>query len=195
MNLPNLQNEATSDVAVWKAFRQGDRMAFEQIYRTHIQELYRYGITIHSDKALVKDTIQSLFVELWNRRAALSSTKNIKYYLFKALRFKLYRTLKSRACHGQQQKHHYESKVVPSYETQLIHSEFQQERRVKLYNALKRLPPRQKEVIHLLFTEELSYEQVAELMTINVASVYTLAWKALSSLKRLIITLLIFVYS
>jgi RNA polymerase sigma factor (sigma-70 family) len=195
MNLPNLQNEVTSDVALWKAFRQGDRIAFEQIYRTHIRELYRYGIKIHSDEALVKDTIQNLFVELWNRRAALSSTKNIKYYLFKALRFKLYRTLKSEAYHGQQQKRHCDSEVVASYETQLIHFEFQQERRDKLYEALKQLPPRQKEVIHLLFTEELSYEQVAELMTINVASVYTLAWKALSSLKRLIITLLIFVCS
>ncbi len=63
-----------------------------------------------------------------------------------------------------------------------------------LHKALAELPPRQKEILHLLYSEELSYENIAELMAINVASVYTLAWKALAALKRLMIACLLLAF-
>lgn len=195
MDLPNLDTGENTDKGLWDAFRQGSKFAFEQIYRTNIQELYSYGMKIHHNSSLVKDVIQTLFVELWQSRTNLSATSNIKYYLFKAIRIKIYRVLKSESHHRQKEKkNNFSDKIEASYESQLIEAEFQQECRRKLYKALKELPHRQKEVIHLLFTEELSYEQIAELMAINVASVYTLAWKALSSLKQLLVLIISFVF-
>ena len=46
------------------------------------------------------------------------------------------------------------------------------------------IPARQREVIHLLFFEGQSYEEIADIMGIHVQSVYTLAWKALTALKK-----------
>ncbi|MEX2565058.1 MAG: sigma factor-like helix-turn-helix DNA-binding protein, partial [Cyclobacteriaceae bacterium] len=40
------------------------------------------------------------------------------------------------------------------------------------------------EVIHLLYYENCSYEDISKIMGINVQSVYTLAWKAIANLKR-----------
>lgn len=192
MHLPQLSDRSTVDQSVWNAFRQGSKADFENIYRQHIQELFHYGIKIHSHAPLVKDAIQGLFVELWNQRASLSSTDKIKYYLFKALRLKIYRELKSQTYRHQQQENYFERENVASAETKIIETESQEERRQRLGKAMTALPPRQKEVLHLLYSEELSYEQIAELMAINVASVYTLAWKALASLKRLLVVLSLF---
>jgi RNA polymerase sigma factor (sigma-70 family) len=61
------------------------------------------------------------------------------------------------------------------------------EQQLKLSKAIEKLPARQKEVLHLLFDQGLSYEEVAGIMEINVRSVYTLPWKGISSLRKLII--------
>jgi len=47
---------------------------------------------------------------------------------------------------------------------------------------------RQKQVIHLLFFEQIAYEEVSKLMGINLRSVYTLAWKAIANLKKHIVS-------
>jgi RNA polymerase sigma factor (sigma-70 family) len=65
---------------------------------------------------------------------------------------------------------------------------------VKLASALEKLPMRQKEVVQYLFFENFSYEEVSKMMGINLRSVYTLAWKAVSSLKKHIVSLLLAVY-
>ncbi len=191
MDLPQPQSKNAVDQAVWDSFRRGSKPAFENIYRHHVQELYHYGIKIHSNSSLIKDVIQSLFVELWNQRASLSSTDNVKYYLFKALRFKIYRELKNQTYRDQQQGSYYEQEFIESTEVKLMDAELKAERKQMLHKALAELPPRQKEILHLLYSEELSYEKIAELMAINVASVYTLAWKALSALKRLMVVWLL----
>jgi len=49
---------------------------------------------------------------------------------------------------------------------------------------MDKLPIRQKEVITCLFFEKFSYKETLKAMWLNFRSVYTLAWKAISSLKK-----------
>jgi DNA-directed RNA polymerase specialized sigma24 family protein len=44
----------------------------------------------------LKDQIQELFVELWNSRKNLAPARSVKFYLFKALRYKLIKLEKFR---------------------------------------------------------------------------------------------------
>jgi RNA polymerase sigma factor (sigma-70 family) len=78
---------------------------------------------------------------------------------------------------------------VESIEDERIGIQREQDLQVKLAGSLEKLPIRQKQVIQLLFFEQFSYEEVSKMMGINLRSVYTLAWKAISSLKRHLISL------
>jgi DNA-directed RNA polymerase specialized sigma24 family protein len=49
---------------------------------------------------------------------------------------------------------------------------------------MDKLPIRQKDVITCLFFEKFTYEDTSKVMELNLRSVYTLAWKAISSLKK-----------
>jgi RNA polymerase sigma factor (sigma-70 family) len=71
-----------------------------------------------------------------------------------------------------------------SFESSLIKYEEDQAIRQQLQMAFKSLPARQQEVIELLFYKEFSYEEISAILSINLRSVYTLAWKAISSLKK-----------
>jgi RNA polymerase sigma factor (sigma-70 family) len=177
-------NTPTSDL--WQSFQQGDRSAFQHVYRTHVNDLYNYGMKIVPDDGMVKDCIQELFLDLWRTKSRLAKVSNIKYYLLKALRWKIiHQKTKNDAVHhispydaaGQEF-------AVPSYERQLIDKQTKEADNAALARAFKQLPDRQREVLTLVFYQKLSYEEVSTVMAINVKSIYTLVWKAFNTLKR-----------
>jgi RNA polymerase sigma factor (sigma-70 family) len=166
----------------------GNKQALEYIYRRYAKDLFNYGMKIKTHRNLVKDCIQELFVELWKSRSDLSETHHIKFYLLKAIKIKIYHQLKK------QMRFDYISSadqmcsdlmdISSSYEAHLIEVQSQEESRKKVTQCVQQLPARQREIIHLLFFEGQSYEEIADIMGIHVQSVYTLAWKALSALKK-----------
>lgn len=180
--------ETFSDVDIWNSFRAGNQQALEYIYRRYAKDLFNYGMKIKMHRSLVKDCIQELFVELWKSRTGLSETHHIKFYLLKAIKIKIYHQLK------QQMRFDYLSAsdqpfsdlmhLSSSYETQLIETQSREASRKKITQCVQQLPVRQREIIHLLFFEGQSYEETADIMGIHVQSVYTLAWKALTALKK-----------
>lgn len=179
-----LEKIPKSDNDIWEDFQHGDKAALEHMYRQYVQDLYNYGMKIKGNEALVKDAIQELFFELWKNRKHLSPTDNIKFYLMKALKLKMYYHLKQAMDLSSLTKNASEGEIVFSYESVFIERQIQEEQLRKLSKGIRLLPDRQKEVIHLLFYEGLTYEEVSEIMGINVRSVYTLAWKSLSTLRK-----------
>lgn len=171
---------------LWLHFIDGDKKAYECIYRNFVQNLFNYGMKLNPNRSLVKDCIQELFVELWNRKERLSATDNIKFYLYKSLKIKLNHALKKdlRSKSGFSISSLFPHQFVKSYEQLLIEDQISNEKESKLIIAMGKLPARQREALNLLFFENLSYEQVSEIMSINVSSAYTLAWKAIGSLKK-----------
>ncbi|MPR32501.1 RNA polymerase sigma factor [Salmonirosea aquatica] len=169
---------------LWDAFRRGDRDALDRIYQEQIRSLYGYGFKLVKDKDLVEDCIQDIFVELWEKRERLGPTDCIRFYLFKVLRRTLYR----RKSQEQRQPRHLFSLEnawsEESFEFRLILEQTTSRVNRSLQKALDLLSSRQREVIFLRFYDELSFEEIAETMEIDVKSVYKLTYKALDSLKK-----------
>lgn len=65
------------------AFRTGDRMAFARLYKDNIHHLIRYGYKITSNRNLIQDCTQDLFVELWENREHLGDIRSLRFYLLK----------------------------------------------------------------------------------------------------------------
>jgi RNA polymerase sigma factor (sigma-70 family) len=135
---------------------------------------------------LIKDCIQELFIDLWKRRNTLGTTHSIKFYLLKSFRRKIiYEAKRSgRFIYTDEHKPLGEAITVNlPYELPHVTAHMEQAQQQKLLHALEALPKRQREVIHLLFFDNFTRDEVASLMDIDLSSVYTLTWKALQSLK------------
>lgn len=179
-----LSSTSTNDTELWDAFRAGDRAALDAVYQQHVKPLYNYGFKLTQDKDLVEDGIQDIFVELWEKRERLGPTDSIRFYLFKVLR----RTLLRRLAQNQRQS---ASPFVleyvlseDSFEVRLIAEQSTTRTNSILQKALDQLSGRQREVIFLRFYDELTFEEIALTMDIDVKSVYKLTYKALDSLKK-----------
>ncbi len=183
------KNAEEKDVSLWNNFKTGCIKSYELIYRENVQNLFNYGMTILPNEAQVKDCIQELFFEIWKGRKNLTPTNNIRFYLLKSLRYKVQ--------HAKAKEEKMKNIALKSYADQgMIFFPFEDESingqdihaiRKKVKTALNKLTSRQKEVITLIFFEGMTYEEVANIMSISVGSIYTLAWKAISRLKKAVI--------
>ena len=81
------------DNKIWEDFKKGDKDALSQIYYQNVDLLFRYGNKFCTDREFVKDTIQDLFFDLIRTRHGLGVTDNIRFYLIKAFRRRLFRKL------------------------------------------------------------------------------------------------------
>ena len=171
---------------LWDSFRLGSRSAFDQIFDLYIGPLQWYGYAMCKDRDLVDDSVQELFVELWNKRSKVSTTTSIKYYLLKSVRRRIIRNIKS-------QRWYYS--LIPldesalgefsiPYESTLIEQETEAARRELLQRLTRTLSKRQQEIIYLRYTEMLSIDEISDVMRLSVESVYSLIGKAMASLRK-----------
>lgn len=172
---------APDDAKLWIQIKEGERAGLEALYIKYTQELFRLGMSIKGDRSMVKDCIQEVFLKIWQYRHTIKATDNVKLYLFKCLSNKIHKEVgKDKKRYGHLNSE-WEDKLFNEQEAE-VGSSF--EKRKNLMEALESLPARQHEVIHLLYYENHSYEDISIIMGINVQSVYTLAWKAIANLKK-----------
>lgn len=176
----------------WSQLKGGEKAGLEKIYIKYSLELFRYGMAIKPNRSFIKDCIQELFVDLWKYREKLRQTDNVKVYLFKSLSNKIAKEVsRDKRIFRNEDVSEFETVFLEeSVEEKLIDLQRNESLRAKLNFALENLSIRQREVIQLLFFEKLTYEETSKILGITVESSYTLAWKALRSMKRKILTII-----
>ncbi|MEX2336255.1 MAG: sigma-70 family RNA polymerase sigma factor [Fulvivirga sp.] len=183
--------ECESDLELWQAFTQGDEKAFAYIYEHFAAELYSYGMKVRSNSNLVQDCIHDLFVDLWRKKDNLKPTDNIKFYLFRALRRRIADAIKRDKKIYADSAHSLDDVIITlPFESVMINRQLEEDRNKKIIHVLSKLSQRQKEAIDLIFYQEMSYQEVSEIMDINVRSLYTLTWKAVSSMRKHLLEML-----
>lgn len=180
--------------ALWLLLRNGDKKGLEGLYRQFSHALFKYGLSMVRDEGFVQDCIQEIFIDLWKYHLRLHKADNVKVYLFKSLSNKIFRELKKARKRKTEeiQEEIYSQISIESIESSLINIQGEKILQAKLAKGLEELPLRQKQVINHLFFDQFSYEETSKMMGINLRSVYTLAWKAIGTLKKHILSLAIF---
>lgn len=168
----------------WQDFIGGCDRAFEGLYNMYIDRLFTFGKKYHHDGELIKDSIQDLFTDLYRYRGNINPQVKVRPYLFISLRrIILAKIRKENKAHGLPQELYYTFTIEWSTESQWIQREENQHLYQRLQKLIKLLPSRQREAIYLKFHEELSYEEVAALMQVSVASCRTLIYRAIRYIR------------
>jgi RNA polymerase sigma factor (sigma-70 family) len=176
-------DHAKEDILLWESFRKGDRDAFATLFRRHYEALFRYGGKFIDNPGQLEDCIQELFIELWQSNSRFP-VKSVRAYLLKSLKYKILKAFRRRRnffpiTDGQ-------SVFEWSHEDYLIAGEQNAENNKKVLNALDRLSNRQKEIVYLKYFQNLSYEEISDVMNINYQVARNLLYQAIKSLKTLL---------
>ncbi len=178
-------SSGSKDIALWQAFKNGDRDAFAKIYKLFIEDLLSYGYRVTNDRQLIRDSIQDLFLHLWHTRENLTDTDSIRFYLYVSLRNRILRNIEKHNHTSIDTQDLFENIIgVLSVEDELITNEQYSEQVIQLKRALQQLPKRQQEIIQLRYYHDFSFEEIAEMMQINNQSVRNLLHRAITELRQ-----------
>ncbi len=177
------QGTSTDDLSLWKSFKEGSESAFIFIYEKHFHLLANYGLQFLRDRDCLKDLIQDLFIEIRKNRASLSNTDSIKLYLYKAIRRKILKFIKKRDRYQLVQEFPFQ--ITHHIEHTIIQNQIDQRRTNLLHAGIKNLTVRQREAIYFYFYEDLSYDQIKELMGFSqTRAARNLIYRAIKELRK-----------
>jgi RNA polymerase sigma factor (sigma-70 family) len=183
-----LPDNSVRDSSLWHRYQQGDTVALGQLMAEHYSTLLHYGTRFTRDTDCIRDCIQDVFVELWNRRKNLRllTDEQVKPYLMTMLRRLLH------AHYLDQQRFTFTNiteetspaltSLSPEYE--LIDDEARAGNAHRIRELLEKLPARAREAVHLRFFDNLDRQAVAQIMGISEQSVSNLLQNAFRFLRQ-----------
>jgi RNA polymerase sigma factor (sigma-70 family) len=173
----------------WSLLVEGDRQGLYECFNLFYDDLYRFGLSLYKDQDLIKDSIQNLFLELWEIREKLSEVKNIKQYVFTIYKRIIYKTNKAldhkNVClEVLLEDIDHDFLVQNSYESILVANQADEQKQKQLQHALNELSPRQIQIIRLRFYEKKSYQEIAQETGLTERTIYNTLHNAISTLRK-----------
>jgi RNA polymerase sigma factor (sigma-70 family) len=181
--------EDHNEISCWHRFiAEGEVDALSEIYRLYVNDLFSYGMKIHPEKHMVKDAIQEVFIQLIERQKQIKLTDKVKVYIFKSLRNKILEDLRTK-----NRKNIIEINISQTFSNQekdaeqkIISCEEEQTSKKIISSALQSLSGHQREAVFLRYTYNCDYDQISEILGIDVASSRTLIYRSLKNVKAFI---------
>ncbi len=178
-----MKYETLNDAQLWKMIASDDRGAFGYCFKVYSKDLFKYGQKFTGSREVIEDVIQDVYLGIWNKRKSTQISSSIKFYLFTAFRREIIRRLSSfrkQECIDQ-----FSSALLKesSYLDGLVSKEYINESNEKLHKAMNLLTERQREAVYLRYFVELKYDEIAQMMNVQIPSLYNLIFKSIKILK------------
>ncbi|MCB0685393.1 MAG: sigma-70 family RNA polymerase sigma factor [Saprospiraceae bacterium] len=163
----------------WQLFIcKADKYSLQWIFQELYADLYRYGLRFVDNEEDIKDAIQDIFVNLWSYRKSLSDQVNVKPYLMVSLRHQLIKL-----------KGNVRFDLLTSDHEKLLKEDVPLDSmdplvKKTIISKVNSLPERQREILYLKYFQELSYQEIAEIMNIQYQSVVNQAHRAINKLRQ-----------
>ncbi|CAM3741177.1 RNA polymerase sigma factor [Mucilaginibacter galii] len=173
-----------SDQELVHSLKNGDRMAFSEIYKRYAESLAGFAASKLYDLDDARDVLHDLFVKLWEDRFTLTVNDNLRSFLFAAIRYKIIDKIR-RNVTRQEYDVLLQALAEPQangVEQQLDAKELQQ----LVDQSLEQLPAKTKLIYQLSRNEYLSVTEIAQQLNLSEQTVKNQLSIALKHLRQAI---------
>ncbi|MCF2505218.1 sigma-70 family RNA polymerase sigma factor [Dyadobacter sp. CY107] len=185
--IKTLPNSGQSDKVLWQQLKDGSELALGALIRQYFNPLLNYGLKFIRDEAFVKDCVQEVFIEIWNRRERVTVPDSVRAYLLSSVRKRVLREAYRQQILREEEPADLENNghfVEFSPEWILIENETLAQTKERIEKVLSMIPKRQREVIYLRYYQNLERDEIAEIMNVNPQSVSNLLQTAYISMRE-----------
>ena len=148
-------------------FQKGSQKAFQQIFNELYPALCLFSNKFLSNRDEAEDTVQEVFIELWNQHHKFTSFDHVKSFLYLTIRNKslnIIKHAKIRDKYATEEFGLYRDEAY--FEDQLIKSEVTGQ----IFQVIEKLPEQRRKIV-LLNMEGLNNNEIAEDLGISVNTV------------------------
>jgi RNA polymerase sigma factor (sigma-70 family) len=180
-----LHTETLDDSILWSNLKKGDEKAFSILFKKHYSQLVRFGNSFLPFPEKVQDCVQDVFTDIWIYRHKLNDAVVVKAYLLSCVRKRISRSQeRDRVFRLSTSVDSIKFLFDFSIEHHLIADEITADKVKRLNQLINDLPSRQKEALYLRYNQELTVDQIANMLDINYQSANNLLHRALLCLRK-----------
>lgn len=164
-----------------KAFKNGDNIAFEELFKRHHKKLYLFLYRLLNSKEDAEEIVQDTFLKIWERREEFIESYPFEAFLFQIAKNTFLNLNRKRVNRKVFESHlkFFEERSSTETEDYVIF----EETKAILNTIMEQLPPRRKEIFLLRRIEGLSRCEIAEKLGISVLTVDSQLLKANKYMK------------
>lgn len=171
-------------ISSYRRFLEGDDAGLERIIELYSDGLMLFIYELVRDIHAAEDLMEDAFAELIFRKGQFREDASLKTYLYRTGRNKALNYLRKNSLIS-----FFGDNPVKEErdETQDIESiVLGRERRREIFDAVDKLRPDYRQVVYLLYFEEMSYAQAGKVMSKTEKQIKNLAYRARQSLKEIL---------
>ena len=162
--------------------RRGRRGPVSKLLEEWAPRVYRFALRLCNDPHAAEDLTQETFLRAWRQRARLRDPRAGGAWLFR-ITANLWRDrLRRRRCHVDQARPLEDDPLDRTPAPEQLASEREEFQRA--LDALRELPPRQREVLYLSACEGFSTVEIGEVLGIRADAVKASLWLARKTLRE-----------
>ncbi|HZL11076.1 MAG TPA: RNA polymerase sigma-70 factor [Prolixibacteraceae bacterium] len=169
------------DRELYLKLRDSDERAFQTLFRKYYSSMCHFARQYLNDSELAEETVQDMFVKIWEKRKTLNIESSVKHYFFRSVR---------NHCLNQIQ-HEKIKKQYASMVLETAHQEINPEQYYievdliqRIEKSIDSLPSKRKEIFRLSREQGLKYKEIAETLNISIKTVEAQMGLALKYLRE-----------
>ncbi len=187
-----MSDQADPDAVLMLRVKRGDRAAFAELVEKYKQPLFNFVFRTLRDETESEDVAQNTFIQVWKSRARYQRTAKFSTWLFTIARNLCLNEIRRRSRHpaesleethpehDDQPSRQYEDKKIFLPTETALHGELAR----KIEEALAGLPENQRTAILLCRQDELSYDEIAEVLDCSLSATKSLIHRGRETLKE-----------
>lgn len=177
-------NSSQNDLKLLQDMQEGRESALRDLFNKYAEKLFAVSFAILKDTGWSEDTVQEVFVKLWENSRKISIKESIWPYLYvltKHQSFKKLRDIKPFTPEFESLWLNISHLTDCSYE-QLILKETQE----KIKTIVEMMPERQRQIFHLSREQGMTHQEIAEHLGISQNTVKNHMVQAIGKLRKVL---------
>lgn len=183
---PQNSEKQYTTVSLWSGFLDGNKKALSRLYHMYYSSLFTYGLRLVRNEELIKDSIQELFLYMWEHRTSINPVHSVKSYLLLSLRRVILVNIQRDKSRYIRNKQYVENQFDDrkNIEDVLISLDDNNRRTHLIRIAYSSLSKRQKEVVSMKYFEGFTTDEICDLLGLKRQSVYNCLSEAINKLQK-----------
>ncbi len=155
------------DSHLLEKLKEGDKDAYNAFFRKYYKLLVANALFFTRDEQEAKDIVQDFLFEFWHKKLYLRLEGDFKGYLYRSVQNKCFNLQRRKA------SDQHEARLSTYDEAEPDDVNEEEERFVRLQEALDDLPPQRREVLQRIYFEEKKYQDAADEIGISLNTLKT----------------------
>ncbi len=175
----NLQSE--SDEHLMGQVQRGNREALEKLVRRHASPLLTFIVRMTGDRHKSEDIFQDVFLAVWKKRKQYKIAKTFRSWLY---------TIAANKCRDDYRRSTHRPKPTDQTDTEVDHQQtpvqmaIATETSTLVADVIADLPVQQRTTIVLRIWNQLTYREIADLMSVSEGTARSNMHRALEAMRH-----------